>query len=425
MMKQICLIFHTHQPVRLKNYRFYEIGGNNSYFNEEYNQNWLTKTANKKFIPVNKVLSGIFNNPELQFKVSFSFSGSTLDLFEAFTPNLIENLKMMNQRGNVEFLGETYTHISSEKSSHEDFVLQIENQKKKLFNLFGQIPRSFRNNGMYCNSFLSSFLPDLGYKVLLNHSPEVFVSLSHKNTSFHFPERPNIKLLFGNKEIAQAIENPKAIKGKNKAMTADMLTTWINNLSEEENIVTLYIDYSAFIKDQSPDMDLLDFLRELPKKAKAANIGFITPVEISNGKKFTSSPLPMPSVKLPEKEPIKNIVDLQLQQEIYNLLFSLKEKVYQTNNDSLIKTWYYLQDNSHFRTWEQKESNDQNKEDFQETIGTYITLRNILQDLSFKVDHLLEEKKPDFGNTFRLSDQNFKSFQNETFPNQEKQYVGF
>jgi hypothetical protein len=106
-------------------------------------------------------------------------------------------------------------------------------------------------------------------------------------------------------------------------------------------------------------------------------------------------------------------------------LFSLKEKVYQTNNDSLIKTWYYLQDNSHFHRLDNLGSNNQNKEDFQETIGTYITLRNILQDLSFKVDHLLEEKKHDFGNTFRLSDQNFRSFQKEALPNQESQYMGF
>lgn len=425
-MKQICLIFHTHQPVRLKDYRFYEIGGTTSYFNEEQNKNWLTKTANKKFVPVNKVLLDIFNNPQLQFKVSFSFSGSTLDLFEAFTPNLIENLKMLNQRGNVEFMGETYSNSLTEESSQEDLIFRIENQKKKIFNLFGQIPSSFRNNGLYCNLFLSSILPDLGYKVLLNNTAEVFVSLPHPNAAFQFPERTDIKLLFGNKALAEAISEPKSKGSKKQTMNADAFVEWINNLPEEENIVTLFIDYSAFIKDQSSDTTLLDFLRELPMKAKANKIGFITPAEITSGKNFTVMPISMKSIPNPEDSYKIDAADRLLQKEIFDLLFSLKNRVYKTKNDHLIKTWYYLQDYSHFGILDQKSQfTDIRQDGFQGTIGTYITLRNILQDLSSKVNLLLEEKNRDFGQTFRLSNPNKWSLQNETIPNKEQKYLIF
>ncbi len=424
-MKQICLIFHTHQPVRLKDYRFYEIGGTSSYFNEELNKNWLTKTANKKFIPVNKVLLDIFNNPHLQFKVSFSFSGSSLDLFETFTPNLIKNLKMMNQIGNVEFLGEAYSNVVTEETSHEDMIIQIENQKKKIFNLFGQIPRSFRNNGFYCNYFLIPILADLGYKVLLNNTAEVFVTLPHPNTIFQFPERPHMKLLFGNKELSQAISEPKENNFK-KQMTADILIKWINELPEEENIVTLFIDYSAFINDQSSDTTLMDFLKELPAKAKESNIGFITPAEIMKGEKFTAMPISIKSIPSPKK-PLKiDAVDRLLQKEIFDLLFSMKNKVYKTKNDRLIKTWYYLQDYSHFGILDQRSSSAESQQDvFQETIGTYISLRNILQDLSSKVNLLLEEKNCDLGQTFRLSDPNKWSFQKDTIPNKEQKYLIF
>ncbi|SMD43836.1 alpha-amylase [Aquiflexum balticum DSM 16537] len=424
-MKQICLIFHTHQPVRLKDYRFYEIGGTSSYFNEELNKNWLTKTANKKFIPVNKVLLDIFNNPHLQFKVSFSFSGCTLDLFEAFTPNLIENLKMMNQRGNVEFLGETYSNTLTGESSPEDLIFRIENQKKKIFNLFGQIPSSFRNNGSHCNFFLSPILADLGYKVLLNNTAEVFVSLTHPNTIYQFPERPDIKLLFGNKELAEAISEPKGNDSK-KPMTADLLVKWINELPEEENIVTLFIDYSTFIKDQSSDTILMDFLRELPNKAKESNIGFITPAEIIKNKNFKEMPISTKSIQSQKKTNKIEAEDKLLQKEIFDLLFSLKNKVYKTKNDHLIKTWYYLQDYNHFGILDQKnQSKDFNQYGFQETIGTYISLRNILQDLSSKVNLLLEEKNCDFGQTFRLSDPNKWSFQKDTIPNKEQKYLIF
>ncbi|WP_373495035.1 polysaccharide deacetylase family protein [Aquiflexum sp.] len=414
-MKQICLIFHTHQPVRLKNYRFYEIGGKNSYFNDEYNKRELTFTAKKKFIPINKVLLDIFNNRQLKFKVSFSFTGSTLDLFEAYTPDLINNLKMMNQRGNVEFLGETYSHAFPEEFSREDLILQIENQRKKIFNIFGQTPTSFRNNGSYCNLFLSSILSDLGYKVLLNNTAEVFVSLPHPNTTFQFCEKPDIKLLFGNKDITEAILKSKNITSNKVPMTAEMLTTWINKLPEYQDIVTLFIDFNAIIKDHSTDTTLLDFLRELPTKAKENNIGFITPSEIIKGDNYTAMPISMRSIKSPEELQEMDVVEKPLQNEIRNLLFSLKKRVYQTKNDSLIRTWYYLQDNSNLDALDDKKEFDEDtmKEDFQKTIDTYINLRNILQDLTFKVDHLLEEKNFDFGQTFCLTDTNEVSYEKE------------
>lgn len=420
-MKQICLIFHTHQPVRLKNYRFYEIGGKNSYFSEESNKSSLTTTANKQFIPVNKVLLDIFKNPALQFKISFSFTGCTLDLFEAFTPDLIKNLKMMNQIGNVEFLGETYSHALAAEFSDEDLMLQIENQKKKIFNLFGQIPRSFMNQGLYCNQFLSAILSDLGYKVLLNNTAEVFVSLPHPNTAFQFPEKPKVKLLFGNKKIGEAILNPKNNSSNKEPMTAEMLMTWINDLPEEENIVTLFIDYNAIINDQSKDTTLLDFLKELPFKAKENNIGFITPAEIQGRKNFAEIPISIKSPKSPEELQHLTSVDKPLQKEILNLLFSLKKKVYQTKNDSLIKTWFYLHDNSHLDALDENIEyvESSGKEGFQATINTYINLRNIIQDLSFKVDHLLEEKTADFGQTFSLSDSNKTSFQKESSSNND------
>lgn len=418
MMKHICLIFHTHQPVRLKNYRFYEIGGNTSYFNEEYNKTWLTKAANKKFTPVNNILLETFNDQNLQFKISFSFSGSTLDLFEAYTPRLIRDLKMINQIGNVEFLGETYCHANTNGFLHEDLILQIENQKKKIFNLFGQIPNSFVNNGLYCNQFLSNILTDLGFKVMLNNSADVYASLPHPNTVFEFPDKPDIRLLFGNKDLAQAISASKVKVVGKENMTAERLVQWIIDLPEDQNIVTIFIDYKAIIKDKSSNSAILDLLQKLPVIAKEKEIGFITPAEIVNEKKFSPSPIYLKPMKVQLEREISVPTDENFQKEILNLLFSLKNKIYQTKNDSLIKTWYYLQDNINLVTYDNVNKSDEIMgDDFQGKIGTYISFRNILQDLSIKVNQLLKEKNTDFNTSFTLSDTRKAPFQ-ETFNQQ-------
>jgi alpha-amylase len=412
MMKHICLIFHSHQPVRLKNYRFYEIGGNTSYFNEEYNKNWLTNTADKKFIPVNKILLETFNNQNLQFKISFSFSGCTLDLFEAYTPHLIRDLKMINQIGNVEFLGGTYSHANTNGFLHEDLILQIENQKKKIFNLFGQIPSSFVNNGLYCNQFLSNILTDLGFKVMLNNTADVYASLSHPNTVFEFPDKPGIKLMFGNKDITKAISASKIKVVGKENMTAERLVQWIMDLPEDQNIVTIFIDYKAIIKDKSSDSAILDLLQKLPVIAKEKQIGFITPAEIINDKKFSTSPISLKPMKSQLQKDMSDSADQEFQKEILNILFSLKNKVYQTKNDSLIKTWYYLQDNSNLDTYEDDGKFNEIPEDgFQGKIGSYINFRNILEDLTLKVNRLLEEKNTDFNTSFTLSETSKAPFQ--------------
>lgn len=314
---------------------------------------------------------------------------------------------MINQIGNVEFLGETYCHANTNGFLHEDLILQIENQKKKIFNLFGQIPSSFVNNGLYCNQFLSSILTDLGFKVMLNNSADVYVSLPHPNTVFEFPDKPGIKLMFGNKDIAQALATSKIKVVGKENMTAERLVQWILALPEEQNIVTIFIDYKAIIKDKSSDSAILDLLQKLPVIAKEKGIGFITPAETVKGKKFPTAPISLEPMKGQPEKAISHTNDQNFQKEILNLLFSLKNKVYQTNNDSLIKTWFYLQDNSNLDAFEEEGKSDEIPEEgFQGKISSYISFRNILEDLSLKVNRLLEEKKSDSNTSFTLSETN-------------------
>lgn len=139
-MKKICFYFQVHQPFRLKNYRFFDIGNDNNYFDEEKNRAVMLKVADKCYLPTNQLLLDLINEYGNRFKISFSISGTALDQFEMYAPEVLESFQKLAATGCVEFLGETYSHSLSALISTEEFYRQVTDHSKKIETLFGQKP---------------------------------------------------------------------------------------------------------------------------------------------------------------------------------------------------------------------------------------------------------------------------------------------
>ena len=81
-MRSICFYFQVHQPFRLRNYRFFEIGKNHNYYDDYQNRYILRRVADKCYLPMNKLLLDLINEFGYRFKVSFSISGVALSNFQ-------------------------------------------------------------------------------------------------------------------------------------------------------------------------------------------------------------------------------------------------------------------------------------------------------------------------------------------------------
>jgi alpha-amylase len=57
---------------------------------------------------MNELLLQAIRNSGGKFKVAFSITGSVLEQFERYAPEVIESFKALAATGCVEFLGETY-----------------------------------------------------------------------------------------------------------------------------------------------------------------------------------------------------------------------------------------------------------------------------------------------------------------------------
>ena len=119
--KSICLYFQVHQPDRLRQYRFFDIGNDYHYFDEFANRTIMRRVADRCYLPTNAILLDLIKANGKKFKVAFSISGVAIEQFERFAPEVIDSFKALAATGCVEFLAETYSHSLASLSSVKEF----------------------------------------------------------------------------------------------------------------------------------------------------------------------------------------------------------------------------------------------------------------------------------------------------------------
>ena len=124
-MRTICLFFQIHQPFRLRRYRFFDIGTEHYYYDDYSNESTLHRAAEKSYIHANKIVLETINKHKDKFKVAFSISGTALDQFELYAPEVLESFQKLAATGQVEFLCETDSHSLVSLSNPEEFEKQV------------------------------------------------------------------------------------------------------------------------------------------------------------------------------------------------------------------------------------------------------------------------------------------------------------
>ena len=124
-MSALCFYFQVHQPYRLRHYTFFDIGVDSFYEDEDANCGIMLKVARKCYLPMNALLLKLIRKYDGRFKVSFSISGTALDQFEAYAPEVIQSFRELVATGCVELLSETYNHSLAFLYSPEEFREQV------------------------------------------------------------------------------------------------------------------------------------------------------------------------------------------------------------------------------------------------------------------------------------------------------------
>ncbi len=391
-MKAICFYFQIHQPFRLKTYRFFDIGNDHYYYDDFSNDDIITRIAQRSYLPANNMLLDMIKQYGKAFKVAFSISGTALEQLEQYVPEFIESMKELAATGCVEFLSETYAHSLSSLEDPDEFVSQVKNHDKKIYQLFGQHPKVFRNTELIYDDDISSMVQSMGFKAAITDGAKHILGWKSPNYVYSSATAPKLKLLLKNSKLSDDItfrfSNPE---WASYPLTADKYIDWIANLPQEEQIINLFMNYETFGELQPRETGIFEFMKALPRFAAERGIEFWTPSEVvSKLKSVGSLSVPYPMSWADEARDTSAWLGNTLQKEAVKKLYSISERVRLCDDKRIKQDWYYLQASDHFFYMSTKHSEDgsvhSHYSPYDSPYMAFTNYMNVLSDFMIRVD---------------------------------------
>ena len=349
MKKNICLYFQVHQPTRLRLYRFFDIGKDSHYYDDFANRTILHRIATKCYLPMNELLLDAIKRQDGKFKVAFSISGTVLEQFDRYAPEVIESFRKLADTGCVEFLCETYSHSLAALISANEFRHQVERQRAAVEKYFGKTPTTFRNTELIYSDDIGAELYDMGFKTVLTEGARHILGWRSPDFLYSNPKAPKQKLLLRNYAFSDDIAFRFSNTGWDEwPLTSEKFTHWLKEA--EGDIINLFMDYETFGEHQSAETGIFDFMKALPGAVlEAGGLAFVTPSEAASKLKPVSElDVHEPISWADEERDVTAWLGNELQQDAFNKLYGLVEKLSIIDDPVLWADFAHLQESDHF-----------------------------------------------------------------------------
>ena len=349
-MKAICFNFEIHQPFRLKRYRFFDIGNDHYYYDDFLNDDIITRIAERSYIPAAQTLLKMINDTKGAFKCSIAITGVAIEQIEQYVPEFIDLLKRLADTGCVEFVAEPYAHSLASLIDPEEFAEQVKVECEKLHSLFGVKPKVLRNSELiYCDDLAPQILA-MGFKGVLTEGAKHILGWKSPNYVYSAASAPKLKLLLKNSKLSDDISFRFSDTSWDAyPLTADKYIDWIASTPQEEQIFNLSMSLETFGGLQPANSGIFQFLEALPRFAKERGIEFCTPTEaITKLKPVGELSVVHPISGADEARDTSAWLGNKLQNEAFNKLYSVAERVRLCTDRRLKQDWWYLQGSDHF-----------------------------------------------------------------------------
>jgi len=349
-MKTICFYFQIHQPYRLKRYRFFNIGGDHYYYDDFANEDIIQRIAETSYIPANRLLLEMIKESDGRFKATFSISGIALEQLVIYAPEVIDGLRELSKTGCVEFLAEPFAHSLASLIDPIGFKSQVEAHSNRIEELFEQRPKVLRNTELIYSDDIANEVYDMGYRGMVIEGAKRTLGWKSPNYVYQSAVQPKLKLLLRNPKFSTDIAYRFSdYSWSDYPLTADKFINWIAETPESEQIINLFMAYETFGLNNPRGSGIFDFMKALPLFASRKQISFSTPSEVLK----TLKPIDSLSSSHPiswagEEKDLSPWLGNTLQQEAFNKLYEIRERVRLSDIRRLKQDWMYLQTSDHF-----------------------------------------------------------------------------
>jgi alpha-amylase len=311
----------------------------------------MRKVAQKCYLPANQIFLDLIKEYGSQFKIAYSISGVALDQFEMYAPDVLESFQKLVDTGNVEILSETYSHSLVSLKHREDFERQVNMHKNKVKQVFGVEPTVFRNTELIYSDQIGGYIADMGYKGMITEGAKHILGWKSPNYLYCNAVNPKLKVLLKNFKLSDDIAFRFSNRGWDEfPLSTEKFVGWLNALDSKEETVNLFMDYETFGEHQWEETGIFHFLRALPHAVfKYSDYTFSTPSELV---KFCdpvgTMHVPYPISWADEERDLTAWLGNELQDEAFNNLYNLYDKVKEVDKPDMWKDWMYLQTSDHF-----------------------------------------------------------------------------
>ena len=391
-MKTVCFYFQVHQPWRLKTYRFFNMGNDHNYLDDFTNRAIMQKVARECYLPMNALLLSLIEEHKGAFKVSFSITGSAVEQFKAYAPEVLESFKRLAETGCVEFLGETYSHSLSSLYSADEFKNEVKLHTAMLKEEFGVKPTAFRNTELIYSDDIAKMVEGMGFKTMLAEGAKHILGWKSPNFVYTDAVDNKLRLLLRNYKLSDDIAFRFSNEGWEEwPLSADKYADWV--ASENGDVVNLFMDYETFGEHQKAATGIFDFMKALPAALLARGVEFAT---VSDAAKKLQ---PVAVLHCPyamswadEERDVTAWLGNDLQNEAFSKLYALAPRIKKAKNKDFDYVWHFMQNSDHFYYMATKWFSDGDVHSYFNPYGSayeaFINYMNVLADFEIELNKL-------------------------------------
>ncbi len=361
MSRAVCLYFKVHLPFSLANYTKQNIGVHHCYEDRCTDELIMNKLADDCYLPANKMMLSNILKTNSRFKVSYSISGTALELMLQYRPDVIASFQQLVNTGSVEIMAETYYNSLSFLYSKNEFDRQVEKHNEAVRRLFGIQPTVFRNTELIYNNKLASHIYDLGYKGILCEGTMKILKGRSPNKLYASPQNSDFALLLRNTSLSDDIAfRFDDTQWNEYPLTAEKFADWIHTHPNESEVINLFLDYETFGLYKHSDTGIFEFLDSLPFAIMASNdFVFDVPSHVID-EYYPKDIYNVPEIISWEDHSAACCMwsENAKQNNTLKKIYQLEKLINQSGNDNLLQAWGRLQaaDYIHFMSDNNKNS---------------------------------------------------------------------
>ena len=399
-MKTVCLYFQVHQPLRLKTYRFFNMGKDHNYLDVSANRSIMQRVASECYLPMNNLLLRLIKENEGAFKVTFSISGLAIEQFRSYTPEVLDSFRELAKTGCVEFLAESYSHSLSSLISPEEFKKEVDAHVALMKEEFDYTPTSFRNTELIYSDIIGEQVAAMGFKAMLAEGARHVLGWKSPNYVYANSLEQKLRVLLRNYKLSDDIAFRFSNQGWGEwPLTAEKYAGWIADENTTGEVINLFMDYETFGEHQKASSGIFGFVEALPKAMLATGalkFGTVTETAAANqptGVLYCTHAMSWAD----EERDVTAWLGNELQNEAFGKLYGLKEKVEALNKEDFNYVWNFMKASDHFYYMATKWFSDGDVHSYfnpyDSAYNAFINYMNVLSDFANELDLALAEKE--------------------------------